>query len=155
MIDPGRGCEPGTQAALWQIKGGRGGRCAEFLLSLGIETGGVWAIACDTDGIDGLEDNAGAIFTPDTMRRGRDAKRLLAKHDSYGFFSTLGDLVVTGPDSHQRQRLPGDPDPINRRYAASPWPDRLWHAFLPCARSVIHAAGARGCDLRRHASMGY
>jgi len=80
-----------------QGEGGRGGRCAEFLLSLGIETGGVWAIACDTDGIDGSEDNAGAILTPDSMQRGRDAKRLLAKHDSYGFFSALGDLVVTGP----------------------------------------------------------
>ncbi len=77
--------------------GGRGGRCAEFLLSLGIETGGVWAIACDTDGIDGTEDNAGAILTPDSMRRGADAKALLARHDSYGFFAALGDLVVTGP----------------------------------------------------------
>jgi hydroxypyruvate reductase len=77
--------------------GGRGGRCAEFLLSLGIETGGAWAIACDTDGIDGSEDNAGAILTPDSMKRGRDAKAMLARHDSYGFFSALGDLVVTGP----------------------------------------------------------
>jgi hydroxypyruvate reductase len=78
-------------------EGGRGGRCAEFLLSLGIETGGVWAIACDTDGIDGSEDNAGALLTPDSMKRGRDAKAMLARHDSYGFFSALGDLVVTGP----------------------------------------------------------
>ena len=78
-------------------EGGRGGRCAEFLLSLGIETGGVWAIACDTDGIDGSEDNAGAVLTPDSMQRGRDAKAMLARHDSYGFFSALGDLVVTGP----------------------------------------------------------
>jgi hydroxypyruvate reductase len=78
-------------------EGGRGGRCAEFLLSLGIETEGVWAIACDTDGIDGSEDNAGAILTPDSMQRGRDAKGMLAGHDSYGFFSALGDLVVTGP----------------------------------------------------------
>lgn len=77
--------------------GGRGGRCAEFLLSLGIETGGVWAMACDTDGIDGSEDNAGAILTPDSMRRGRDAKAMLARHDSYGFFAALGDLIVTGP----------------------------------------------------------
>jgi hydroxypyruvate reductase len=77
--------------------GGRGGRCAEFLLSLGIETGGIWAIAADTDGIDGSEDNAGAILTPDSMQRGRDAKAILARHDSYGFFSALGDLVVTGP----------------------------------------------------------
>jgi len=78
-------------------EGGRGGRCAEFLLSLGIATGGVWAIAADTDGIDGSEDNAGAILTPDSMKRGRDAKAALARHDSYGFFSALGDLVVTGP----------------------------------------------------------
>jgi hydroxypyruvate reductase len=78
-------------------EGGRGGRCAEFLLALGIETGGVWAIACDTDGIDGSEDNAGAILTPESMLRGRDATAMLAKHDSYGFFSALGDLVITGP----------------------------------------------------------
>jgi len=76
---------------------GRGGRCCEFLLSLGIETGGVWGIACDTDGIDGSEDNAGAVLSPDSMKRGGDAKALLAKHDSYGFFSALGDLVTTGP----------------------------------------------------------
>jgi len=76
---------------------GRGGRCSEFLLSLGIETGGVWAIAADTDGIDGSEDNAGAVLSPDSMKRGRDAKALLAKHDSYGFFGALGDLVTTGP----------------------------------------------------------
>jgi hydroxypyruvate reductase len=78
-------------------EGGRGGRCSEFLLSLGIETGGVWALAADTDGVDGTEDNAGAMLTPDSMRRGRDARSLLEKHDSYGFFSALGDLVVTGP----------------------------------------------------------
>ena len=77
--------------------GGRGGRCAEFLLALGIETGGTWAIACDTDGIDGTEDNAGAILTPESMQRGADAKAMLAKHDSYGFFAALGDLVITGP----------------------------------------------------------
>ena len=78
-------------------EGGRGGRCAEFLLSLAIETGGIWAIAADTDGIDGTEDNAGAILTPDSLKRGPDARAMLAKHDSYGFFSALGDLVVTGP----------------------------------------------------------
>ena len=78
-------------------EGGRGGRCSEFLLSLGIETGGIWAIAADTDGIDGSESNAGAILTPDSLQRGADARALLAKHDSYGFFEKLGDLVVTGP----------------------------------------------------------
>jgi hydroxypyruvate reductase len=78
-------------------EGGRGGRCTEFLLSLGIETGGVWAIAADTDGIDGTENNAGAVLSPSSMKRGRDARALLEKHDSYGFFSALGDLVKTGP----------------------------------------------------------
>jgi glycerate 2-kinase len=83
---------------------GRGGRCAEFLLALAIELDGienVWAIAADTDGIDGTEDNAGAIVTPDTLARARaaglDAKAMLAANDSYGLFAALGDLVVTGP----------------------------------------------------------
>ncbi|OGA66460.1 MAG: hydroxypyruvate reductase [Betaproteobacteria bacterium RIFCSPLOWO2_12_FULL_65_14] len=78
-------------------EGGRGGRCSEFLLSLGVETGGLWALAADTDGIDGSENNAGAILTPDSMRRGRDARGYLGKNDSYSFFSALGDLLVTGP----------------------------------------------------------
>jgi glycerate 2-kinase len=85
-------------------EGGRGGRCAEFLLALAIELEGVpdvWAIAADTDGIDGSEDNAGALATPDTLQRaagnGLDAKAFLARNDSYGFFAALGDLVVTGP----------------------------------------------------------
>ncbi|HUQ26706.1 MAG TPA: glycerate kinase [Burkholderiales bacterium] len=84
--------------------GGRGGRCAEFLLSLAVELDGmrgVHAIAADTDGIDGSEDNAGAMIFSDTLLRARntgvDAKALLARHDSYGFFAALGDLVVTGP----------------------------------------------------------
>lgn len=83
---------------------GRGGRCAEFLLSLTVELDGlpgVSALACDTDGIDGSEDNAGALMLPDTGPRaaalGLSAKKRLAGNDSYGFFSALGDLVVTGP----------------------------------------------------------
>lgn len=82
-------------------EGGRGGRCAEFLLALGLETGGVWAIAADTDGIDGSEDNAGALLAPDSLERaaraGVSARALLARNDSYGFFSALGDLLITGP----------------------------------------------------------
>src|SRR5438132_8485686 len=83
-------------------EGGRGGRCAEFLLSPAIELQpGLHAMAADTDGIDGSEDNAGAFLSPDTLSRAKakalDAKALLAKHDSYGFFSALGDLLVTGP----------------------------------------------------------
>ncbi|MDX1376302.1 MAG: glycerate kinase [Burkholderiales bacterium] len=84
--------------------GGRGGRCAEFLLALAAALGGleaVHAIAADTDGIDGSEDNAGALLTPSSLERARamglDATRFLAAHDSYGFFAALGDLVVTGP----------------------------------------------------------
>ena len=84
--------------------GGRGGRCAEFLLALAIALDGVpgvHGIAADTDGIDGSEDNAGAFLAPDTLARaaakGIDAEKMLEANDSYGFFSALGDLVVTGP----------------------------------------------------------
>ena len=83
---------------------GRGGRCAEFLLSLAIELAGLrdaWALAADTDGIDGSEDNAGAMLAPDTLARaqarGVSAAQCLAANDSYGFFAALGDLLVTGP----------------------------------------------------------
>jgi hydroxypyruvate reductase len=85
-------------------EGGRGGRCGEFLLALALALDGmpnVHAIAADTDGIDGSEDNAGAVISPDTLARaaalGPDATMLLAANDSYSFFSALGDLVVTGP----------------------------------------------------------
>ena len=83
---------------------GRGGRCTEFLLSLALDlrgAEGIYALACDTDGIDGSEDNAGAILTPDALKRAEkkklDAGRLLDDNDGYGFFSAIGDLVVTGP----------------------------------------------------------
>jgi glycerate 2-kinase len=83
---------------------GRGGRCTEFLLALGVGLGGlpnVHAIACDTDGIDGSEDNAGAVLLPDSLARaanlGVDGRKLLSDNDAYGFFSAVGDLVVTGP----------------------------------------------------------
>ncbi|WP_225984737.1 glycerate kinase type-2 family protein [Noviherbaspirillum aerium] len=83
---------------------GRGGRNAEFLLALAVALDGmpeVHAIACDTDGIDGSEDNAGAVIGPDTLARaataGIDGRAMLADNNGYGFFSALGDLVVTGP----------------------------------------------------------
>ncbi len=83
---------------------GRGGRNAEFLLALAVALDGhpgIHAIACDTDGIDGTEDNAGCLLGPDSLARARalgiDAKARLADNDGYGFFSALGDLVVTGP----------------------------------------------------------
>ncbi|MFZ3174793.1 MAG: glycerate kinase, partial [Thiobacillus sp.] len=82
---------------------GRGGRNTEFLLALALELNGTpaWAIACDTDGIDGSEDNAGALIGRDTLRRaharGLDAVNSLAAHDSHGFFAALDDLIVSGP----------------------------------------------------------
>jgi hydroxypyruvate reductase len=84
--------------------GGRGGRAGEFLLGCALALQGqpgVYVLAADTDGIDGLEDNAGALVTPDTLQRavalGMNAGECLDRHDSHGFFSALGDLVVTGP----------------------------------------------------------
>jgi len=83
---------------------GRGGRNVEFLLALAVALGGepdVFALAGDTDGVDGTEDNAGALLTPDTLERARerqlDANRMLADNDGYSFFSGIGDLVMTGP----------------------------------------------------------
>lgn len=83
---------------------GRGGRNAEFLLALAVALDGqqgIYAAAGDTDGIDGTEDNAGAVLTPDSIARaalkGLSAKAMLADNDGYGFFSALGDLIVTGP----------------------------------------------------------
>ncbi len=77
-------------------EGGRGGRCSEFLLSLGIAAPDLWAIAADTDGIDGSEDNAGAVWLPGLGKR-PGAREALERHDSYGFFKEAGTLVVTGP----------------------------------------------------------
>lgn len=83
---------------------GRGGRNVEFLagLALGLHgAAGIHALAADTDGIDGSEDNAGAIVAPDTLARARaaelDVPALLQDNDCYALFATLGDLVVTGP----------------------------------------------------------
>jgi len=87
------------------IKGnGRGGRNAEFLLSLLIELAGlaeIYALACDTDGLDGTENNAGAIVSPDSLIRakklGLNAASFLINNDAYSFFEQLNDLVITGP----------------------------------------------------------
>jgi hydroxypyruvate reductase len=83
---------------------GRGGRNAEFQLALALALDGlpgVSAIACDTDGIDGSEDNAGCVIAADTLQRARalglDAAAALADNDAYGFFAALDDLVMTGP----------------------------------------------------------
>ena len=83
---------------------GRGGRNSEFGLALALAlegAAGVWAIACDTDGIDGAGEDAGVLVFPETLSRaaavGLDAKAHLADNDSGGFFDRLGDLVRTGP----------------------------------------------------------
>ena len=83
---------------------GRGGRNAEFLLALALGlhgAAGVHALACDTDGIDGLEDNAGGFVDPDSLRRagalGLSPSALLHNNDSHAFLAALGDLVLTGP----------------------------------------------------------
>ena len=85
-------------------KGGRGGRATEFLLGCAIALQGepgVHVLAADTDGIDGVEDNAGAIVTPSTLARaqaaGLKAQEFLDRNDAYNFFKPLGDLVATGP----------------------------------------------------------
>jgi len=83
---------------------GRGGRNTEFLLSLAVAlqgAPGIFAIAGDSDGIDGSEDAAGAIIGPDTLARaglaGLNPAAMLKAHDSYSLFAKLGDLVLTGP----------------------------------------------------------
>ena len=94
----------GEATVTLEAPGGRGGPNCEYLLALALALDGlpnVHAIACDTDGIDGSTDAAGAYIGPDTLARARaagiDAGNMLARHDSYEFFRRLGDLVVTGP----------------------------------------------------------
>lgn len=83
---------------------GRGGRNVEFLLALGIAMKGqpgVYGIAGDTDGVDGIEEIAGAILTPSTLERawekGINPSESLARNDGHGFFGALGDSLITGP----------------------------------------------------------
>jgi hydroxypyruvate reductase len=93
-----------TSVSLPKESTGRGGRNTEFLLSLAIGLSGrdgIWAVAGDTDGIDGVEDAAGALIGPDTLLRMRQAglnpRSVLAQHDSYTAFKAVGDLIITGP----------------------------------------------------------
>jgi hydroxypyruvate reductase len=94
----------GETTVTLRAKGGRGGRATEFLLGCAIALQGergVHVLAADTDGIDGVEDNAGAFVAPDTLARaaslGVKATEMLDRNDAYRFFASLGDLVVTGP----------------------------------------------------------
>ena len=83
---------------------GRGGRAGEFCMGLALALqgqSGVYALAADTDGIDGVEDNAGAFVAPDTLERavarGMKLDAYLDRNDAFGYFDALGDLLVTGP----------------------------------------------------------
>ncbi|MGJ8546548.1 MAG: glycerate kinase type-2 family protein [Sulfitobacter sp.] len=93
-----------TTVTIGKTPPGRGGRNTEFLLSLALELNGlphVHALAADTDGIDGSDDAAGALISPNTLARcaqsGLSAQEYLAAHDSYSLFDTLDDLIRTGP----------------------------------------------------------
>jgi glycerate-2-kinase len=93
-----------TTVTIGKDGGGRGGRNSECLLGCAVALDGapgIWALMGDTDGIDGSEANAGAIATPETLARARaaamDPRAVLARHDSWGMFSALRDLVETGP----------------------------------------------------------
>lgn len=93
-----------TTVTVRQGQAGKGGRNTEFLLSLACALqgeNGIWALAGDSDGIDGTEDAAGAMVFPDTLARGRmsglDAVSYLDEHDSYSYFRALDDLLITGP----------------------------------------------------------
>ena len=94
----------GETSVTLRDQSGRGGRNTEFLLALAIALDGhpgIYALAADTDGIDGSEDNAGAVITPDSLKRlraaGLDARQLLDNNDAYRAFLATDDLIVTGP----------------------------------------------------------
>jgi hydroxypyruvate reductase len=93
-----------TTVTIGNGKTGRGGRNMEFLLSLAVALDGapgIWAIAGDTDGIDGTEDAAGGFISPDSLERARsaglDVRAVLEDHNAYTFFEKLDDLLITGP----------------------------------------------------------
>ena len=110
VVTHGQPCAPpcvllsGGETTVTVHGSGRGGRNVEFLLALAVALDGqtgVYAIAGDTDGVDGTEDVAGAILTPDTLARahglGINPRISLADNDGHGFFESLGDAIVTGP----------------------------------------------------------
>jgi hydroxypyruvate reductase len=93
-----------TTVTLGRGAAGHGGRNTEFLLSLAVALGGaedIWAIAGDTDGVDGMDDVTGALLTPNALARARakglDPRAMLAGHDSHTLFDAIGDAIRTGP----------------------------------------------------------
>ncbi len=93
-----------TTVTLGRGPAGHGGRNTEFLLGLGVALDGapgIWGMAGDTDGIDGMDEVAGALLAPDTLARARaqglDPRGMLAGHDSHSLFDAVGDLIRTGP----------------------------------------------------------
>jgi glycerate 2-kinase len=93
-----------TTVTLGSGPAGHGGRNTEFLLGLAVALDGapgIWAAAGDTDGVDGMDEVAGALLTPDTLARARakglDPRAMLKGHDSHSLFGAIGDLIVTGP----------------------------------------------------------
>ncbi|HEX9208561.1 MAG TPA: glycerate kinase [Steroidobacteraceae bacterium] len=110
ILDSNQPCRPpclllsGGETTVTVRGNGRGGRNVEFLLAFGIALGeraGVWALAGDTDGVDGMAPIAGAVWRPDTLSRaarlGLDPRQFLDDNDAHSFFAALGDSVVTGP----------------------------------------------------------
>jgi hydroxypyruvate reductase len=93
-----------TTVSMGHGPAGHGGRNTEFLLGLAVAldgAAGIWAAAGDTDGVDGMDEVAGALLAPDTLVRvraqGLDPRRMLAGHDSHSLFGAAGDLIRTGP----------------------------------------------------------
>ncbi len=103
-LTPGQALLSGGETTVTVRGSGQGGRNLEFLLAMALEldgTAGVYALAADTDGIDGTGDAAGAFVTPSTLERaytqGLDPRAMLENNDAHSFFAALGDLLITGP----------------------------------------------------------
>jgi glycerate 2-kinase len=93
-----------TTVTMGSNAAGRGGRNTTFLLGLALAldgAAGIWGLAADTDGIDGMDDIAGGVLSPDTLARvrskGLDPRSMLANHDSHGLFDAVGDAIRIGP----------------------------------------------------------
>ena len=100
-LNAGTAVLSGGETTVSVTGGGRGGRNLEFVLQLVTEDAGLYAIAADSDGIDGSSHAAGAVLTPDSYRRALalhlEPLEFQRRNDAHGFFAALGDLVVTGP----------------------------------------------------------